>query len=178
MKLQPHRPIEVAIELSDAMPTDDEVEADLKDLLGMTQVSADQIRQLRRIGVHVKTQGILETQRGAVYVTQAWILGASSEIYRLMRSKTKRENADSISVDDVCKLADQLGKLAGKQAELSAVMSAQEPKGNNKPDPIAPANTPFAAGAVVIGGNAQAHFHQTHPATLAEKSIAPRPDGA
>jgi|SRR6185295_11463957 len=163
------KPLEVDIEISDPIPTDAESEADLEGLLAMSKVSAQDIKKLKAVGIHVKRQGILETQRGMIYVTQAWMLGVTGELKRLIHDKLKKEEGKDVPTDEVCKLVDQLAKLAGKQAELSAVMLSHEPKvGGEPPTPTAPPNAAFPAGAIVVGGNAQAHFHQAPEKTVAK----------
>lgn len=159
------KPLEVDVELSDPVPTDEQIEADLKGLMNLTAVNAATITSLKRVGVHVKRQGILETQRGTVYVTQAWVLGASQQVARILQAKAafKEDGGKDVDADEICKLADCLGKLAGKQAELSAVMLTHEPNEANAHEPPPAPNQAFPAGAVVFGGNAQAHFHQTPP---------------
>jgi len=163
------KPIEVDIELADAVPTDAETEADFQALMDVQKVSAQDVKRLRGLGLHVKRQGILETQRGALLVNQAWLLGITSEIARLIRAKNTADKAGDVPTDEVCKLGDLFAKLVGKSVELSAAMLSQEPKVPGEQQPSPAPNAAFPAGAVVIGGNAQAHFHQTQ---AAEKTVA------
>lgn len=165
------KPLEVDIELAEPVPTDEESEKDFKALTGMTEVRPETIKSLRKVGLHVKRQGILETQRGTVYVNQSWLLAVSGALYRLIMARAAQENPD---VDEVCKLADHIAKLSGKQAELSAVMLSHEPKAPMEFEPERPANKSFIPGSIVVGGNAQVFVASND----AEKGVAPKSNGS
>lgn len=165
------KPLEVDIELADAVPTDAETEVDFEALMDVQKVSAKDVKRLKALGLHVKRQGILETQRGALLVNQAWLLGITNDIARLIRAKNKAEPGKDVPTEEICKLGDLFSKLIGKSVELSTVMMAQEPKEpNGQEQPPAP-NTAFPAGAVV-GLHAHTHYHQPPPP---EKPVATPP---
>lgn len=169
--------LEVEIGLSDPVPTDRDAEKDFEALTKSQPISHITAEQLRALGIQIKRQGVLETQRGVLYVNQAWLLGVGQELYRLLMVKTKPVDGKDVDSAEVCKLADQLTKLVGKQAEVSSVMLSYEPvkpNGNEAPPALTPS---FPAGTVVVGGNAHAHFHQTPPPT-AEKTVAKPPSEA
>lgn len=173
--LQLGKPMVVDIELSDAVPTDAETEADFKALTAVTSVSAQDIKRLKALGLHVKRQGVLETQRGVLLVTQMWLFGITSQLHRMMMAELQAERPDT---DRACKVGELLTKFFGKQGELSAVMLGREPLNHNGHEPSpAPPNTAFQAGAVVVGpgGNAHVHVHQNPPA---EKGVAPLAHGS
>lgn len=152
-------PPQVDIELSDPIPTDAEIEAEIKAQLGMVGIPEKTVKSLHSIGVHVKRQGVIQTQRGVAFVSQQWLMNALRELHRLLVARTKVEDAKEIDTEDMVKIASCIAKLGSALTESSAMMLSLEPResGNGLPQP--PPNNVFPPGAVVFGGNAQAHFH-------------------
>lgn len=173
-QLRPPQSKEVLIELSDAVPTDAEIEADFKSLMNATEISADMAVRLRGVGLHIKRQGVLETTRGALFVTQACAVSMCRDLYRLAQAKMASKDVDA---EGICKISEQLAKMVGKVADTSAVMLSQEPAASNvngaSPAPMAS----FPAGANVFGPGSVSHFHQTPPPP-SEKTVANPTDGA
>lgn len=171
----PPRFNDVEIELPATIPTDAEAEVDFAALTGTQVVGKETAKKLRALGIHVKGQGILQTQRGALYVNQVWLLGVGQELYRLLMERMKKKGDKEVDTDDVCKLAEHLIKLAGKQAELSAAMISTEPPPPERPAPQQATTPSFPAGTVVIAGNAQAYIRQGTHEPPPEKTIAKPP---
>lgn len=166
------KPLEVDIELSDPIPTDEQIESDIQTQTGLTKISATTAKTLKQIGIHVQQQGVIQTQRGVCFVSQQWILNSMRELHRLLVARTKVEDAKDIDTDDMVKIASCIAKLGSALTESSTLMLSLEPRSaNNAPPQLPPANV-FPPGAVVFGGNAQAHFHPNPPA---EKPVATLP---
>lgn len=158
---------DMEIEISDRAQTDAEFEADLKSLMGMARLDAGHVRKLKSVGVHLKRMGIVETQRGTVFVNQVWLMAASQELHRLLLKHTKDEEPD---IETIILLSKQLCELAEKQGRLASVMMLQEPKEPGSSGVAMPFSNSFPAGAVVVGGNGQANIYQSHPPRTLEDS--------
>lgn len=168
----------VEISLPESLPSDAEAEADLQALLDLKRISAKDVRKLQAVGVNVKRQGMVETQRGVMMVNQSWCLGITSQLHRMLMKKLEPDECGETAIGEISKLGELITKMFGKQAEMSVAMLAQEPRENGDREPPTPANRAFPPGSVVIGGNAQAHFHQTPPANGVEKDVAKPPEAA
>ena len=81
--------------------------------LGYVNLSSDQSRALRDIGVMAKAHGILETMHGGVMITMHNLLDAAAKI------RSKSQSAD-ITLKELLECAKVQGYIAGSMAKVHA----------------------------------------------------------
>lgn len=162
--LQPRSdtPPSVTIELEDAVPTDQEVESGFKEL-GLIKVSATKVRHYRQLGVHLKRQGVIHTQRGQAFMTQYVLADTMNQLHKLLSDGLGEEDKKKkLDVEEACAIAREISHAASKYTEsqeFSLKLENLGPPSVPPPDlPSTPTNV-FPAGAVVAGGNATVHYH-------------------
>lgn len=174
---------------NDPIPTNDEIATILREEMGLIKVSKREVINLSKLGVYLKGNGVVKNQRGVAFVSQMRLASAmeilhaelSEGVSRPKRKKGQTSEEAKLKTEDICRLAHELGFVAGKLNESQEVMlrmSGTTPSPDTLPPPEAPTRHSFPAGStVVFGGNVQ--FNENPPAvanveppTPDQKSIA------
>ena len=146
------------IELKDVIPTDEAIEADLKEL-GLVKIGKNHITILTRVGAKLEGVGAIRTQRGAAFVTQTRLNQIIDCLAKVMFDKSNDEK-NPLTVEQACALSHAIAFATGKLTEAQRLVLDMEPrKFALPPPPQAPAQNPFPA-AIVVQPGATANFNQ------------------
>jgi hypothetical protein len=164
----------------DLVPTSAEAEEDLK-RLGLVRVNQNSFESLKRLGVYLKSAGVLKTQRGRAFVTQEQVSYAIQQaLARLTGEETLASGKKRpLKNKDAIELLRTVGYLAGQLTDVQRFVVEMEEIGSPSgtiPEPPARANQAFEAGKPVVPAGTtavfarEAHFHTT---TEAPKPATP-----
>lgn len=152
-------PPAVVVDVTDPIPTDQEVEEGMKEM-GLTKITPRTIQFYNRVGVHLKRQGVIHTQRGQAFVPQQILIDTMKQLHNRLSEGMVKADGEKISVEDSCALAREISNAAGKlteSQEFSLRLEAGSPRPPDLPKDAVPS---FPAGAIVAAPFSQVTVNQ------------------
>jgi len=173
-KYQPQTPAPPEVEidgLDDRIPTDEEAEKALR-AMGFVDMPKETLAHFRTIGVHFKGRGVLKTQRGSAFIGQQRLHQAMAYLsaYLVEQPSANGKKPKRLKVKDAVEVTKALALAVGKMTDSHKFVVSLEAKSKADGLPLdeAPTAKSFPPGTVMIGGNAQAHFHAATPPKVPE----------
>ena len=144
-------------------PTDEQVVENYKEL-GFVEVTAKQLESLRGLGLHVRQEGILTTQRGTAMFNQMACMDAMNmarKVLAALMPKGRKPNVQT--VEKVEAMLKAMALLSGKLTESQEIMlniegGSQAVQTGAIPDKLVKAFKPGSdvkGGTLVVANNVQ-----------------------
>lgn len=117
------KPPEVPVDIAEPAVTSQEAVEVLKSF-GLTRITKDQLSGLARVGIYLKSEGVLREQRGGALLNQSRLDETMQVLHELIMDAhtSKRRN----KLAEVIRLSEKLGYLSTKFTESQRLMIEME----------------------------------------------------
>lgn len=185
-KLTPKSELPPPVDLEhddDPIPTDAEAARILREEMGLIEVGTSHVFGLQKLGVYLKGNGVVKNQRGVAFVAQHRLSSAMEILHaelmegrnRPKRRKGQPREETKLNIEDMCRIAHELGFVAGKLTESQEVMLRMSGSNQTSPD-LPPAEAPtrhsFPVGSTVVYAENFQVNQSVEKSTSEQKAIA------
>lgn len=151
----------------DLVPTDKEAEEALQSL-GFTKLSGAALAAQRKVGLHLKGNGVLRSQRGIAFIAQQRLLQGMDFLAKFFddgvpnAKGVKKPMKPREAVDVVKAIAISVGKMTDSQKFVVSMEQKEKPDG--MPIDDVPVGKSFPPGTyIAAGAGASVHVHGPNP---------------